>query len=78
MCPSAEKIVGYIGLHTLDLQRAFACASGAGVVLTCKGWGVTASQLNLPYMMPLSVAGCGRVDCNWEQPIGLHRYHFFK
>ena len=36
--------------------------SGAQEVLPCKGWGVTASQLDLSSLTPLSVAGCGRLQ----------------
>ena len=45
-------------------QRDFyaLCASGAQEVLPCKGWGVTASKLDLPSLTPLSVAGCGRLQ----------------
>ena len=32
------------------------------MVLPCVGWGVTASQLDLPYMTLLSIAGCGRLQ----------------
>ena len=35
------------------LQRA----SGAQGVLPCEGWGATASHLDLPSQIPLSVAG---------------------
>ena len=31
-------------------------------LLPRKGWGVIVSQLNLPSGMPLSVAGCGRLQ----------------
>ena len=31
-------------------------------ILPCKGWGVTASQLELSSLTPLSVAGCGRLQ----------------
>ena len=38
--------------------------------------GVTVSQLDLPSLMPLSVASCGRLQP--EQPIGLRRYRYCK
>ena len=46
-------------------QRLFIYALWAGDaqgVLPCEGWGVTASQLDLPSLTPLSVAGCGRLQ----------------
>ena len=42
--------------------RSVLCASGAQVVLPCEERGVTASQLDLPSLTPLSVAGCGRLQ----------------
>ena len=42
---------------------------GAQGVLPCVRWWVTVSQLDLPFLTPLSAAGCG--DCNWELFIGL-------
>ena len=48
------------------LARAIRLAHG---VLSCVGWGVMTSQLDLPSLMPLSVAAV--VNCNWELPIGL-------
>ena len=41
------------------LHRAIRGAQGA---LPCVGWGVTASQLDLPSQTPLSVADCGRLQ----------------
>ena len=38
------------------------CACGAQGVLPCNGWRVTASQLDLPSLTPLSVAGCSRLQ----------------
>ena len=38
------------------------CVGGAQGVLPCEEWGVTASQLHLPSLTPLSVAGCGRLQ----------------
>ena len=35
---------------------------GAQGVLPCVGWRVTASQLDLSFPTPLSVAGCGRMQ----------------
>ena len=35
------------------------CASGALIVLPCKGWRVTVSQLDLPSLTTLLGAGCG-------------------
>ena len=57
-----------------DLQRALACASGAHGALLCKGWGVTASQLGLPSLTPLSVAGCGQLQldaAHWAISVAL-------
>ena len=34
------------------------------------GWGVTASQLDLPYLTPLCVAGCVKVFYGQEPPSG--------
>ena len=48
------------GLTERDLYAL--CASGAQGVLCCVGWGITASQLDLPSLTPLSVAGCGRLQ----------------
>ena len=31
-------------------------------VLPCVGWGGATSQLDLPSLMPLSIAGCGRLQ----------------
>ena len=46
-----------------DLQPALNCAiSGAQGVLPCVGWGGETSQLDLPSLKPLSVAGCGRLQ----------------
>ena len=43
-----------------DLQPALQCAiRGAQGALPCVGWGFATSQLNLPSLTPLSVAGCG-------------------
>ena len=50
-----ESRGGYTDLYVL-------CASGTQGVLLCEQWGVTASQLDLPSLMPLSVAGCGRLQ----------------
>ena len=36
--------------------------NGAQGVLPCEERGVTASQLDLPSLTPLSVAGCGRLQ----------------
>ena len=38
------------------------CASGTQGVLPCDGYGVTSSQLDLPSLTPLSVAGYGRLQ----------------
>ena len=48
------------GLTERDLYVL--CTRGAQGVLPCEGWGVTASQLDLPPLTPLSVAGCGRLQ----------------
>ena len=48
------------GLTERDLSVL--CASGAQGALPCEGRGVTASQLDLPSLTPLSVAGCGRLQ----------------
>ena len=47
---------------------------GAQLVLPCVGWGVTASQLDLPSLAALSVAGCGRLQLgapNWATSVAL-------
>ena len=59
-----ESRQGYTDLYVLY-------ASGAQGVLLCEEWGVTASQLDLPSLIPLSVAGCGRLKLG--PPIGLLR-----
>ena len=49
-------------------------ASGAQGVLPCEGLGVTASQLYLPSLTPLSVAGCGRLQpgaAHWATSVAL-------
>ena len=38
------------------------CASSAQGVLPCEWRGVTANQLDLPSLTPVSVAGCGRLQ----------------
>ena len=48
------------GLTERDLYVL--CASGVQEVLPCEGRGVTASQLDLASLTPLSVAGCGRLQ----------------
>ena len=48
------------GLTERDLYVL--CTRGAQGVLPCEGRGVTASQLDLPSLTPLSVAGCGRLQ----------------
>ena len=48
------------GLTERDLYVL--CTRGAQGVLPCAGRGVTASQLDLPPLPPLSVAGCGRLQ----------------
>ena len=37
------------------------CASGTLMALPCEGWGVTAGQLDLPSVTPLSVVAWGRL-----------------
>ena len=50
--------------HT-HLLRSFVYGSGAQGVLPSKGVGVvvTDSQLNLPSLIPLSIAGWGQLQC---------------
>ena len=48
------------GLTERDLYVL--CTSGAQRVLSCEGRGVSVSQLDLPSLTPLSVAGCGRLQ----------------
>ena len=48
------------GLAERDLYVL--CTRGAQGVLPCEGRVVTASQLDLPSLTPLSVAGCGRLQ----------------
>ena len=57
--PPVPKVSGSIPLTTLDFQCTFACRSGSQEVLSCNEWGVTASQLHLPSLMPYSATGCG-------------------
>ena len=48
--------------------------SGAQTALLCKGWGVTASQWDLPSLTPLSVARCGLLQvgaANWTPSVTL-------
>ena len=46
-----------------DLQPALNCAicGARGGTAVCRVWGAT-SQLDLPSLTPLSVAGCGRLQ----------------
>ena len=47
---------------------------GAQWVLPYIGWGVTANQLDLPSLTPLSVAGCGRLQMgapHWAASVAL-------
>ena len=49
-------------------------ASGAQGVLPCEGWGVTASQMDLPSLTPFSVAGCDRLQleaAHWATSVAL-------
>ena len=49
-------------------------ASGAQEVLPCEGYGVTVSQLDLPSLTPLLVAGCGRLHleaADWATSVAL-------
>ena len=46
-------------IYVRHLHRAIRGAQG---VLPCVGWYVTASQLDLPSVTPLSVADCGRLQ----------------
>ena len=53
-----------------ELQRAFAYVSGA----QGKEWGVTANQLVLPSLTPLSIASCGRMQpgaAHWVTSVTL-------
>ena len=53
------------------LHRAIRGALG---VLPCVGYGVTANLLDLPFLTPLSKAGCGRlqqVAPNWDTSVAL-------
>ena len=50
------------------------CTSGNQGVMLCEGWGVTASQLDLPSLMPWFVAGCGRLQlggAHWATSVTL-------
>ena len=73
--PSVPKVSGsHPAYYTLEFWRAFACASDARRVLPCNGKGVTPSQLDLPSLMPLSVAGCGRLQLlavHWTTLVAL-------
>ena len=67
MCRVAGSIPGSV--YT-DLY----CASGAYGVLLIQMVGVTASQLDLPSLTPLSVAGCGRLQlgvAHWATSVAL-------
>ena len=47
---------------------------GAHRILPCVGWEVTASQLDLPSLTLLSVAGCGRLQLgapHWATSVAL-------
>ena len=47
---------------------------GAQEVLPCVEWGVTASQLDLPSLTPLFLAGCGRLQLgapHWAISVAL-------
>ena len=53
------------------LHRAILGAQG---VLLCVGWGVTANQLDLPSLTPLSVASCGLLQLgppHWATSVAL-------
>ena len=54
--PHCSKSIANCGPH---LHRAIRGGHG---VLPCVAWGVTASQLDLPSLTPLYVAGCGRLQ----------------
>ena len=61
MVASHVKISGSSpGLTERDLYVL--CTRGAQGVLPYEGRGVTVSQLDLPSLTPLSVAGCGRLQ----------------
>ena len=55
----------YVCMYVCIVQRAVVCAIGVQGILLCKGWEVTASQLNLPSLTQLSVA-----VCMWSTPTG--------
>ena len=61
-----QVVVASLAICSQRLHRAIRGAQG---VLPCVGWGVTASQLDLPTLTPLSVAGCGRLQL--KAPIEL-------
>ena len=48
-----------LAICSLQLHRCNVWSPG---VLSCVGWEVTASQLDLPSLTPLFVAGCGRLQ----------------
>ena len=55
-------------LYTLDLERSFACVFKWYCPVKGRG------QLDLPFMTPLSIAGCGRPQlgaANWAISVAL-------
>ena len=73
MVASHTKISGSSpGLTERDLYVLR--SRGAQGVLPCEGRGITASQLDLPSLTPLSVAGCGGlqlVAVHWATSVVL-------
>ena len=62
MSGSTGKVVASHAEQRLSRFIYVLCAGGAQGVLSCEGWGATASQLDLPSLTLLSVAGCGRLQ----------------
>ena len=77
--PSIQKVPGLCSTYwTHDLWLAFdLCkwyASDTQGIMPCEGWGVTATQLDLPSLMPLSVAGYGLLQlgaAHWATSVSL-------
>ena len=59
--PLTALLICTLRARTLEYSR-LTCASDAQGVLPCKRWWVTASQLNVPSLTPLSAVDCGRQE----------------
>ena len=62
-------------LHNCDLWLAFPpCKPSSGGTALYRV-GIKASQFDILYLKPFSVAGSCK-DCNWDLPIGLLQQHY--